>query len=86
MISRELTMKNEEGLHARPATDFTTIAGEFQSKVTIHKDDMDFNGKSILKVLSACVCQGDTFTLIVEGDDEAEAMKKLSGFIENLND
>ena len=47
---------------------------------------MDFNGKSILKVLSACVCQGDTFMLIVEGDDEAEAMKKLSGFIENLND
>ncbi|RGD63582.1 HPr family phosphocarrier protein [Lachnospiraceae bacterium OF09-6] len=86
MVSKEMRMKNEEGLHARPATDFTTIAGEFQSKVTIHKDDMDFNGKSILKVLSACVCQGDTFTLITDGIDEEAAMKKLSGFIENLND
>ena len=86
MVSRELTMKNEEGLHARPATDFTTLAGEFQCTVTIHKDDIDFNGKSILKVLSACVCQGDTFTLMTDGEDEQEAMEKLAAYIENLED
>ena len=84
MVSRNLTMKNEEGLHARPATEFTTMANEFQCTVTIHKDDMDFNGKSILKVLSACVCQGDTFTLITEGEDEEAAMKKLSAYIDKF--
>ena len=54
--------------------------------MTIHKDDIDFNGKSILKVLSACVCQGDTFTLMTDGEDEQEAMEKLAAYIENLED
>jgi len=84
MITKTLCVHNEEGLHARPAKDFSKLASSFSSCVTIEKDDMSFNAKSMLMVLSACVCCNDTFVLKTEGEDELAAMNALSEFIETL--
>ena len=74
----ELTMTNEEGLHSRPAMEFYKAAANFKSKVEIEKDGMSFDAKSMLMILSACICQGDLFVLSAEGEDEKEAVDTLS--------
>lgn len=84
MVSCVLCVKNEEGLHSRPATDFSALASTFASSIVIHKDDMEFNAKSVLKVLSACICQNDAFELVADGPDEAEAVAALKEMVEAL--
>lgn len=84
MVSCVLCVKNEEGLHSRPATDFSALASSFASTVVIRKDDMEFNAKSVLKVLSACICQNDTFEVTAEGPDEEEAVAALKKMVEAL--
>ncbi len=80
----ELVMTNEEGLHSRPAMEFSKAAAKFKSKVRIEKDGMTFDAKSILMVLSACVCQGDSFVLSADGEDEADAIASLSKLVQEL--
>lgn len=80
----ELTMTNEEGLHSRPAMKLSKAAAQYSSKVQIEKDGMEFNVKSMLRILSACVCQGDRFVLSAEGEDEKEAVETLSKLVQEL--
>lgn len=77
MIQVSYTIKNEEGLHARPATDFCKAAGSFNSKITIIKDGEEFEAKSILMVLCVGAVKGDTIELRAEGEDEKEAIDTL---------
>ncbi|MBE6604644.1 MAG: HPr family phosphocarrier protein [Ruminococcaceae bacterium] len=81
MISREVTIKNSIGLHARPATFFIQKAIGYKSSVWIEKDDRRVNAKSLLGVLSLGVAQGMTVTLIAEGSDEVEALDGLQALI-----
>lgn len=85
MIIKELSVHNEEGLHSRPAMEFSKLASRFHSSVIIEKEDADFNAKSMLMVLSACVCCGDSFLLKIDGDDEKAAMDALTAWIGTLN-
>lgn len=80
----ELTMTNEEGLHSRPAMELSKAAAKFKSNVKIEKDGMSFNVKSMLTILSACICQGDLFVLSAEGEDEKEAIETLSKLTQEL--
>ena len=82
MISRDVTIKNNVGLHARPATFFIQKANSFKSSIWIEKDDRRVNAKSLLGVLSLGVVGGMTVTLMADGDDENEAIKVLTAFIE----
>ncbi len=77
MIKVSYTIKNEEGLHARPATDFCKTAGSFKSKISIIKDGEEFEAKSILMVLCVGAVKGDTIELCAEGEDEKEAIDAL---------
>ncbi len=72
-------LKNEEGLHARPASVFTMTAQRYKSEIKIYKnDDMDkcYNPKSILSLLSMAAGKGDTITIEAE-EQVAKALKKL---------
>lgn len=80
----ELIMKNEEGLHSRPAMELSKAAAKFKSKVKLEKDGMAFDAKSMLMILSACICQGDLFILSAEGEDETEAIDTLSKLAQEL--
>ena len=77
MISREVTITNSIGLHARPATFFIQKANAYQSSVWVEKDDRRVNAKSLLGVLSMAIAGGSTVTLIADGPDETEAIGGL---------
>ena len=81
MISREVTITNTIGLHARPATFFIQKANAFKCSVWVEKEDRKVNAKSLLGVLSLGIAQGMSIKLIADGQDEAEALDGLEALI-----
>ena len=81
MISRDVTIQNNVGLHARPATFFIQKANSYNSSIWVEKGDRRVNAKSLLGVLSLGIVKGMTVTLIADGADEAEALEGLSELI-----
>ena len=86
MYTREITVKNEVGLHARPATYFIQKANEFKSGIWLGKEERRVNAKSLLGVLSLGIMKGTTVTLSADGSDEKEAVDALAELIENLDE
>lgn len=81
MISRDVTIQNSVGLHARPATFFIQKANSYKSSIWVEKEDRRVNAKSLLGVLSLGIVKGMTVTLIADGNDEVEALDGLSDLI-----
>ena len=81
MYMQEVTINNEIGLHARPATFFIQKANEFKSSIWIEKDERRVNAKSLLGVLSLGIVKGTTVTLVADGADEQEAIDTLTALI-----
>lgn len=77
MFSMETTVKNQVGLHARPATFFIQKANEFKSSIWIEKDERRVNAKSLLGVLSLGIAQNTSVTIIADGADEEQAVNAL---------
>ena len=83
MISRDVTIINASGLHARPATFFIQKANSFRSTIWVEKEDRRVNAKSLLGVLSLGIAKGMTITLIADGQDEQAALDGLSELIDS---
>lgn len=83
MVEKTVTIVNETGLHARPATLFTQLAATFSSKVQLGKDGRFVDAKSILGVLTLGAGKDSVVTVKVEGADEEAALAALVDFIEN---
>ena len=81
MVTQEVTINNEVGLHARPATFFIQKANEFKSGSWVEKDERRVNAKSLLGVLSLGITKGTTITLLADGSDEKEAVAALSELV-----
>ena len=81
MISCDVTIKNNVGLHARPATFFIQKANSYKSSIWVVKDERKVNAKSLLGVLSIGIAQGMTITLVADGDDEKAAVDGLEKLI-----
>ena len=81
MISRDVTIKNSVGLHARPATFFIQKANEFRCSIWVEKDDRKVNAKSLLGVLSLGIVMGTTINLIADGADEEQAVETLAELV-----
>ena len=81
MYTQEITVNNEVGLHARPATFFIQKANSYKSSIWVEKGDRRVNAKSLLGVLSLGIVKGMTVSLIADGADEAEALEGLSELI-----
>ena len=81
MVTQEVTINNEVGLHARPATFFIQKANEFKSGIWVEKDELRVNAKSLLGVLSLGITKGTTITLLADGSDEKEAVAALSELV-----
>lgn len=78
-------IKDELGIHARPAGVIVKAAAGFQSKITIAKEGKEADAKKILGVMSLAVKQGNEVTVKVEGDDEDTAFEAIKViFEENL--
>ena len=82
MISRSVTIQNNHGLHARPATFFIQKANSYKSSIWVEKEDCRVNAKSLLGVLSLGIVKGTTITIIADGQDENEAVTGLVELIE----
>ena len=82
MITREVTINNQVGLHARPATFFIQKANEFKSVIWVEKDDRRVNAKSLLGVLSLGIVKGTTISIIADGVDEVQAVETLADLID----
>ena len=81
MVTQEVTINTEVGLHARPATFFIQKANEFKSGIWVEKDERRVNAKSLLGVLSLGITKGTTITLLADGSDEKEAVAALSELV-----
>jgi len=82
MISRDVTIQNNVGLHARPATFFIQKANTYKSSIWVEKEDRRVNAKSLLGVLSLGIVKGMTITLIADGPDETEALEGLAELVD----
>jgi len=83
MITKTVTLTNQVGLHARPATFFIQKANEFKCGVWIEKDERKVNAKSLLGVLSLGIVNGGEITIIADGEDEGVAMAALVELVES---
>lgn len=77
MVTKEITIQNSVGLHARPATFFIQKANEYKSSIWIEMGERRINAKSLLGVLSLGIDKGTTIVLNADGDDEEEAVNGL---------
>ena len=81
MFSKEITVNNQVGLYARPATFFIQKANEYKSGIWVEKEDRRVNAKSLLGVLSLGIVKGTPIKLIADGPDEKEAVEALNKMI-----
>ncbi len=82
MTQRDVTINNNIGLHARPATFFIQKANSYKSLIWIEKEDRKINAKSLLGVLSLGIAKGMTVTIIADGQDESDAVTGLTELID----
>ena len=83
MCIKEISVQNQVGLHARPATFFIKKANEFESAIWVEKDNRKVNAKSLLGVLSLGIIGGNPITIIADGVDERQALDALVELVEN---
>ena len=81
--SREVTVTNETGLHARPASQFVQKAAHHKADIHVIKDNRHINAKSIMGILSGGIAQGSKITIEAEGPDAQVAVHELVDLIEN---
>jgi phosphocarrier protein len=82
MYSKTITVNNQVGLHARPATFFIQKANEFKSSIWIEREERKVNAKSLLGVLSLGIIKGTDIVIGAEGADEEQAVLALEKLIE----
>ncbi len=85
---RAIEIVNRAGMHARPAAEFVKLAGSFAAHITVEKDGLEVNGKSIMGVLMLAAERGSTLRVAAHGDDARDAVDALAdlvgrGFEEN---
>ena len=81
MTSRELTISNKLGIHARPAAQFVKTASKFEADIRVEKDGEEVNGKSIMGLMMLAAGHGSVIKIIVEGSDAQDAMKALEDLV-----
>ena len=79
--SREVTIVNKHGLHARPAAEFVKLANRYSSDVWVTKEDLEVSGKSIMGVMMLAAECGSKILLRAAGDDAEDAVEALSSLV-----
>ncbi len=83
MYIKEVTVNNQVGLHARPATFFIQKANEFKSSIWVEREDRRINAKSLLGVLSLGITGNTDIKILADGSDETEAVDALVALVES---
>ena len=78
MLTREFTITNKLGLHARPAAMFVKVSSAHQAEIWVEKDDEQVNGKSIMGLMMLAAGYGSKLTVTAEGQDAEQAMAQIA--------
>lgn len=81
MPERTVRITNKLGLHARPAAEIVKTAARFKSEITIIRDDLEVNGKSIMGVMMLAAEYGATILIRAEGVDADAALDALAALV-----
>ena len=77
LVTKKLTVKNAQGLHARPAALFVQVANKFNSRISVKRGDEKVNGKSIMGILMLGAEKDSEIIIEAEGDDAQMAISDL---------
>lgn len=83
MLRKQIEIINKLGMHARAAAKFVTLAQTFKSDIKLARANQQVNGKSIMGVMMLAAAKGSIIELIIEGEDEQQAVDLLSQLINN---
>ncbi len=83
MYVKDVTVQNQVGLHARPATFFIQKANEFKSSIWVEKEERRVNAKSLLGVLSLGIMGNTNIRVIADGPDDEQAVDELVKLVES---
>lgn len=79
---RTVVIRNQAGLHARPAAEFVKLANRFKSDITVRKLDVEVSGKSILGVMMLAAEYGSEITIRAVGADADDAVRELAALVD----
>ncbi|HEX2717323.1 MAG TPA: HPr family phosphocarrier protein [Gemmatimonadaceae bacterium] len=82
-VERSVTIANRNGIHARPAAEIVKVAAKFRSDITLVRDDLEVNGKSIMGVMMLAAEYGSTIILRADGEDAEAAVEAIATTIAN---
>ena len=82
IVQREFTIRNRQGLHARPAAMLVKLCNTFQSEIWVEKGDEQVNGKSIMGLMMLAANHGAVIKITAEGTDAESAVEQIGALIE----
>lgn len=83
MEQRAITIINQRGLHARAASKFVKLAGQFDADITVTKDGQAVSGRSIMGLMMLAAAIGTTVDITCEGADATNAMQAIAELIDD---
>ena len=83
MISKNLTILNKLGLHARAAAKLVSLSNNFNSEITLVKDDKSADARSIMKLLMLSASRGSVLRVNIDGEDQEQAMNSIEELFQN---
>ncbi len=83
VITRELAILNQYGIHARPAAMFVKTASKYEADVTVEKDNIRISGKSIMGLMTMEASCGTKIRITAEGVDADQAVDELQKLVEH---
>lgn len=83
MVERTVTISNRNGLHARPAAEIVKAAAKFNADITLVRDDLEVNGKSIMGVMMLAAEYGSQLLLRADGPDAEAAITAIATLVES---
>ena len=85
-VTREFTVKNRLGVHARPSAQFVKLCSRFRCEVWVEKDGEQVNGKSIMGLMMLAAGMGSKLTVICEGPDGEKLLGEIGALIDRKFD
>jgi phosphocarrier protein len=81
MMERTVEIVNKNGLHARPAAEIVKLSTRFKAEITIVRDDLEVNGKSIMGVMMLAAEFGSTVLVRANGPDAEQAVNAIAELV-----
>lgn len=85
MITKDITVRIKSGLESRPVAILVQVASQYESRIYVESGSKKFNAKSIMGMMTLGLCEGETITVLAEGDDENEAVKDIEKYLNGDN-